>query len=261
MESNNIYQQLCERKMSGRKSFAVLVDPDSIDDFGALAALVNMSFENKVDYFFVGGSLITSNNLGKVIGLIKENSSIPVVLFPGNNMQIDANADAILFLSLISGRNPEYLIGQHVVAAPVLKNLNLEVLPTGYILVNSENPTTVSYMSNTSPIPADKPAVAACTALAGEMLGLQITYMDAGSGAKQPISKKMIAAVRKNTDTPLIIGGGINSVQKAESALEAGADVIVIGNAIEKDPRLLIDVSSRIHEINKSLSDNPLSTE
>ena len=249
-----ILHQLSNRQKEGRKSFAVLIDPDKVADSRSLIKLLNMSQENKVDYFFLGGSLITTNNISQILTIIKDNSNIPVVLFPGSNMQIDSGADAILFLSLISGRNAELLIGQHVVAAPILKKLTMEILPTGYILVNAGSQTTVSYMSNTQPIPYDKPSVAACTAMAGEMLGLRLIYLDAGSGAKMPVSAKMIAMVRKSVSTPLIVGGGINSGEKAERILSAGADMIVIGNGIEEKTELLIEVSDRINEINESLN-------
>ncbi len=173
-----------------------------------------------------------------------------MVLFPGSNLQINEAADAILFLSLISGRNPDLLIGQHVIAAPLIKKYGLEVIPTGYLLINSGNDTTVSYMSNTQPIPYDKPDIAACTAIAGEMLGLEIIYMDAGSGAAQPISTDMISKVRKSIDTPLIIGGGINTAKKAETILKAGADMIVVGNGIEENPSLLVTISETIQQMN-----------
>ena len=249
-----ILRQLSSRQREGRKSFSVLIDPDKVADSRSLVKVLNMSQENKVDYFFLGGSLITTNNISQILSVIKDNSNIPVVLFPGSNMQIVSEADAILFLSLISGRNAELLIGQHVVAAPILKKLTMEILSTGYILVNAGNQTTVSYMSNTQPIPYEKPSVAACTAMAGEMLGLRLIYLDAGSGAKMPVSNKMISMVRKSVSVPLIVGGGINSGEKAENILSAGADMIVIGNGIEEKPELLIEVSDRINEINESLN-------
>lgn len=247
---HQILTQLRNKKRQGKKSFAVLIDPDKIHNSNSFAALVNSCVENKVDFFMVGGSLITSDNFSEVISTIKKMCDIPVIIFPGNNMQIDASADGILFLSLISGRNPEFLIGQHVIAAPVIKRAHLEVLPTGYMLVDSGGQTTVSYMSNTTPIPADKYSVAACTAMAGEMLGLQLIYIDAGSGAKMPISQKMISFVHKSINIPLIVGGGINSISKAVKALEAGADVIVIGNGIEDNPPLLVEIADRIDTIN-----------
>jgi phosphoglycerol geranylgeranyltransferase len=247
-----IINSLRDRHKQGKKSIAVLVDPDKAEDPARLLHLINLASENCVDYFFVGGSLVTSNNLSEVVRTIKENVSLPVVLFPGNSVQIDPAADAILFLSLISGRNPELLIGQHVIAAPILKKTRIEVIPTGYILINSGKITSVAYISNTTPIPEDKYSLGACTAMAGEMLGQQIIYLDAGSGAEKEISAKMISAVRKSVDIPLIVGGGINTAQKAITALEAGADLIVIGNALEKDPDLLTEISEKIYEWNKA---------
>lgn len=248
-----ILQKLIERRKTGLKSFALLIDPDKIHDSGQLLKLINIAVENKVDFIFVGGSLLTGDNLHGVIQLVKQNSQLPVVLFPGSTMHIDVTADAVLFLSLISGRNPELLIGQQVIAAPVLKRSNLEILPTGYMLIDSDNQTTVSYMSNTTPIPADKSSVAVCTAMAGEMLGLKMIYMDAGSGARFPIHPKMIASVRKAINVPLIIGGGINSVEKALTSLKAGADMLVVGNGIEENPNLLIEVSEAIDHLNQTL--------
>ncbi len=247
----SILSTLQHRHKQRKKSIAVLVDPDKTEDSSRLLHLINLASENCVDYFFVGGSLVTSANLSSVVKQIKENVTIPVVLFPGNAIQVEASADAILFLSLISGRNPELLIGQHVVAAPILKNTRLEVIPTGYMLINSGKITSVAYISNTMPIPDDKYSLAASTAMAGEMLGLQTLYIDAGSGAEKEISARMIASVRKSITIPLIVGGGINSAQKGISALEAGADMIVIGNALEKDPDLLTEVSEKIYALNK----------
>jgi len=248
----SILKTLRDRRRGGKKSIAVLIDPDKVEDPSKLLHLTNLAAETCVDFFFVGGSLITTTNLGQVVRLIKENVTIPVVLFPGNFMQIEPNADALLFLSLISGRNPELLIGQHVIAAPILKNTKLEIIPTGYILINSGPITSVAYISNTTPIPDDKYSLAACTAMAGEMLGLQSIYLDAGSGAEREISVRMIAAVRKSVSIPLIVGGGINTSQKALNALEAGADMIVIGNALEKKPNLLSEISDRVYEWNQS---------
>lgn len=248
----SVLKSLQQRHAEKKKSIAVLVDPDKAEDPSKLLHLINLASENCVDYFFVGGSLVTSTNLSEVVRCIKKNVTIPVVLFPGNAIQVDASADAILFLSLISGRNPELLIGQHVVAAPILKNTRLEVIPTGYMLINSGKITSVAYISNTMPIPDDKYSLAASTAMAGQMLGLQAIYIDAGSGADKEISARMIAAVRKSIDIPLIAGGGINSARKAITALEAGADMIVVGNALEKDPDLLTEVSEKVYSWNKA---------
>jgi phosphoglycerol geranylgeranyltransferase len=248
-----ILKNLESRHHEGKKSIAVLVDPDKVDDPEQLDPLIRLANENCVDFFFVGGSLVTTANLSEVIKHIKENVSIPVVIFPGSSLQIDPSADALLFLSLISGRNPDLLIGQHVIAAPILRNNRLEVMPTGYILINSGKITSVAYISNTTPIPEDKYSLAACTALAGEMLGLRLIYLDAGSGAENEISPKMISTVRKAVNVPLIVGGGINTSRKAIAALEAGADLIVIGNALEKDPNLLTEISDKVYDWNQSV--------
>lgn len=249
-----ILEALNTRSSQGKKSIAVLIDPDKIADAAQLEPLLRLADESCVDYFFVGGSLVTTTNLADVVKTIKENVSIPVVLFPGSALQIDASADAILFLSLISGRNPDLLIGQHVVAAPILKNNKLEVLPTGYILINSGKTTSVAYISNTTPIPEDKYSLAACTAMAGEMLGLKLIYLDAGSGAEREVNKKMISAVRKSVEVPLIVGGGINTPEKAIQSLEAGADLIVIGNALEKSPELLTEIAEKVYDWNQTVS-------
>ncbi len=240
----SIYQHINLRKSKGQKSFAVLVDPDNVDK-QTLEELVSLSVSNSVDYFFVGGSLIEKDSLTWVVKTIKASCNIPVILFPGSNMHIDSNADAILFLSLISGRNPDLLIGQQIIAAPILKRTPLEILSTGYMLIDGGKATTVSYISNTTPLPADKPSIAACTAMAGEMLGLKLIYMDAGSGALNPISRKTIGAVRRSIDCPLVVGGGINTPEKAQDAWDAGADIVVVGNAIEDNPNLLTQIAQK----------------
>ena len=242
----NIYNQILENKKQGNKSFALLMDPDK-QDKSELISVIKKANQAKTDYFFVGGSLLTNDSLDSCLTTLKENSDIPVVLFPGNAMQVNDKADGILFLSLISGRNAEMLIGRQVITAPILKQSSLEVLPTGYMLIDSGKPTTVSYMSNTTPIPAEKNSVAACTAVAGEMLGLKLIFMDGGSGAQNPISEEMITEVSKSVDTPLIIGGGISSGEKAAANCKAGADIIVVGNAIEKDENLIIEIANAIH--------------
>ncbi len=249
----SLLDTLQHRHQQGKKSIAVLIDPDKAEDTARLMNLVNLASENCVDFFFVGGSLVTTTNLSEVVRTVKENVNIPVILFPGSTLQIDPAADAILFLSLISGRNPDLLIGQHVQAAPILRNSGMEVMPTGYILINSGRTTSVAYISNTTPIPEDKYSLAACTAMAGEMLGLKLTYLDAGSGAEREISQKMISSVRKSIRTPLIVGGGINTSLKALAALEAGADLIVIGNALEKDPALLTEISDKVYDWNQAI--------
>ncbi len=246
--NNKIYQSLIERKQSGKKSFAVLIDPDKVTK-PLLDELMLLSAEAKVDYFLVGGSLVISNHLDECVQHIKNNCAIPVILFPGSPSQISKYADALLYLSLISGRNPELLIGQHVVSAPFVKMSGLEIMPTGYMVIDGGAPTTVSYISNASPIPADKNEIAMCTAMAGEMLGMKLIYMDAGSGAKKAITEKMIEAVAKNISVPLIIGGGILEPEKAYLNCKAGADVIVVGNAIEKDASLIKQMAAAVHSV------------
>lgn len=245
---NEIYARLLEKKAKNLKQFAVLIDPDKTDTEGLLE-LIQIAEEAKTDFFFVGGSLLTNDSLDSCIQTIKKNSDIPVVLFPGNTMQINQHADGILFLSLISGRNAEMLIGKHVIAAPFLKHSKLEILSTAYMLVESGKPTAVSYMSNTTPIPHDKNDIAICTAIAGEMLGFKLIFMDGGSGAEKPINASMISEVSKNISIPLIVGGGIKTPEKALENCRAGADIIVVGNSIEKDRNLIRMISEAIHSI------------
>lgn len=238
----------CEQ---GRRQFAVLIDPDEVS-IEILERIVATAKESDVDYFFIGGSLVVGNYLETTIQYLKKHSTIPVIIFPGSIQQISPSADALLFLSLISGRNPELLIGNHVLAAPYIKKSGMEVIPTGYILVDGGAPTTVSYISNTSPIPHDKNDIAVCTALAGELLGMQLIYMDAGSGAKNYISADMIKEVRKNISLPIIVGGGIRTPEAAYELSNAGADIIVVGNAIEKDLQLIKEISFAIHSVSVS---------
>ncbi len=241
-----IFNKILEDKKQGKKSFAVLIDPDKVD-VSSLKKIIDLSVEAKVDYFFVGGSLVISSHLDECIQHLKSSSNIPVVLFPGSPSQVSKYADALLYLSLISGRNPELLIGQHVLSAPFVKQSGLEIMPTGYMVVDGGAPTTVSYISNAAPIPADKTDIAMCTAMAGEMLGMKLIYMDAGSGAKHPITEKMISKVSSNVDAPIIVGGGIVDAQKALANCKAGADIIVVGNAIEKDAALIKEISNAVH--------------
>ena len=241
-----IYKKIILARKENKKSFALLIDPDKQDE-KQLLSIIEKTKNTKVDYFFVGGSLLTHDSLDLCLSTLKKNSTIPIVLFPGNAMQVNDQADGILFLSLISGRNADMLIGKQVITAPILKQSKLEILPTGYILIDSGKPTTVSYMSNTTPIPYDKNTVAAATAMAGEMLGLKMIFMDGGSGAKNPISEKMIKTVKKSINVPLIIGGGISSGEKAVANCKAGADIIVVGNAIEKNENLIKEISEAIH--------------
>lgn len=243
-----IYNSLSEKKRQGKKSFAVLIDPDKVNH-SVLDELIELSVSSRVDYLLVGGSLVISNHLDDCVQHIKKNCSIPVILFPGSPSQVSKYADALLYLSLISGRNPELLIGQHVVSAPFVRQSGLEIMPTGYIVVDGGAPTTVSYISNAAPVPSNKNEIAMCTAMAGEMLGMKLIYMDAGSGAKTPITESMIKIVADHIEAPLIVGGGIVDPEKAYLNCKAGADVIVVGNAIEKDASLIRQLSEAVHSI------------
>jgi putative glycerol-1-phosphate prenyltransferase len=248
--TQKIYDKICAGRVAAKKAFAVLIDPDKLDDQG-LMRTIELSVKSSVDYIFLGGSLVVTDTLDTMVATIKKNCSIPVVLFPGSPTQITSKADALLYLSLISGRNPELLIGHHVSSAPFIKQSGLEVIPVGYMLIDGGSPTTVSYISNTNPIPANKKDIAVCTAMAGEMLGLKLIYMDAGSGAQKAIPTEMIQQVAKHIQVPLVIGGGITSAEKAIENCLAGADIIVVGNAVEKDPSLIESISNGIHSLNK----------
>ena len=239
----SVHHQLSQGHKQGKKSLAILIDPDKVQLKSSLLSLVEKINASSIDYILVGGSLLMHDHTKELIDVLKSNTPKPVILFPGSPSQISGNADALLFLSVISGRNPELLIGQQVVAAPIIKQLKLETISTGYMLIDCGRSTSASYMSNTTPIPYNKPEIATATAMAGEMLGLQCIYMDGGSGADQPISTEMINSVRKNTSLPLIIGGGISSKKNLDKAFEAGADVVVIGTAFESNPELIQQLS------------------
>ena len=248
------YHSLEVSKRNGKKSFAVLIDPDKVNDRDTIH-LAKLATSAKVDYLFVGGSLVVSNYLNECVQLIKQHCNIPVILFPGSPSQISKHADALLYLSLISGRNADLLIGQHVISAPLVKSSGLEILSTGYMVIDGGAPTTVSYISNAAPIPTDKADIAVCTAMAGEMLGMKLIFMDAGSGAKRSISEEMIARVADIISVPLIIGGGIKEPEKAYLNCKAGADVIVVGNAIEKDNSLIKEMAAAVHSVSVTVSD------
>lgn len=230
----------------GKKLFVLLIDPDqhSLDSMAKTA----ISADNSgVDLIFIGGSLL-NNDINKSVETIKSHTDIPVLLFPGSLLQIADNANGILLLSLISGRNPDLLIGNHVIASAHIKKSKLEVLPTGYILIEGGKPTSVEYMSNTKPIPAEKIDIAVATAMAGEMLGLKYIYLEAGSGAKSSVNTQMISSVKENISIPLIVGGGIKTPDDVKDAINAGADIMVVGNIIEKNPEILPDLVKVCHD-------------
>jgi phosphoglycerol geranylgeranyltransferase len=231
---SSIYQSIINKKALGKKQVAVLIDPDeyTIDN---LKRLFVSEYSNKIDYVFVGGSIIFKD-IDICISDIKNHTDKPVVLFPGHSTHISNKADAILLLSLISGRNPELLIGNHIVVAPKLKQSGIEIISTGYMLIENGKPSSVQYMSNTQPIPREKIDIAVATAMAGEMLGLKMIYLEAGSGAAKPVKDEMIKKIKNQINIPLIVGGGLNTAADINSKFESGADLIVVGSAIEKNP-------------------------
>jgi len=245
-----IYSSILENLKSG-KIFAILVDPDKHDRTSI--GTIGKTAVGIVDFILVGGSHV-SGSVDETVQMLKDNTDLPVILFPGNVLQISASADGILLLSLISGRNPEFLIGNHVIAAPVLRKTRLEIIPTGYILVENGRTTSVEYMSNTKPIPADKIDLAIATAMAGEMLGHKLIYLEAGSGARENVNAEMIHEVKSHINIPLIVGGGIHSPEQIMETYQAGADIIVIGSAIERGQEALNSLLGSVAEIKKELS-------
>ncbi|MBR5433562.1 MAG: geranylgeranylglyceryl/heptaprenylglyceryl phosphate synthase [Bacteroidales bacterium] len=223
-----------------QKRLALLIDPDKHSDSSLRSVSMNAEREG-VHMIFVGGSLVMSS-ISHAIDVIKSVYTGPVILFPGNANQVSANADAILFLSLISGRNAEFLIGNQVLSAPVIKNSGLEAIATGYMLIDCGKTTSVEYMSNTQPIPYDKPDIAVATAIAGEMLGLKALYLEGGSGAQSFVNPEIISAVKKSCSIPLIVGGGIRSCESLRNVFDSGADIAVVGTIIEKNPELLSEM-------------------
>ena len=240
-----------------KKSVGLLLDPDKSDN-SALKRILKIAVDNHTDYILAGGSL-TFKGIDKLIQTIKNNCSIPVILFPGNLLQLTHNADAILLLSLISGRNADLLIGNHVLAAPFLKDIRSKVISTGYILINCGSTTAVEYMSQTEAIPGDKPEIIIATALAGEMLGMKLIYLEGGSGASKPVPPEIVKAVKENISVPIIVGGGLRSKSDIEHSFAAGADMIILGNGVEKDPRLLTE-ACRIRDKFRKKDSRPVRT-
>lgn len=228
------------------KKIAILIDPEKMHSDEILLPLIEKINILNPHFIFVGGSTVTETELNDCLSILKDNVDIPLVIFPGSQTQVSKKADAILFLSLISGRNPDYLIGHQVKSAQLIKEIGLEAIPTGYILIDGEKNSSVAYVSQTTPIPNDQVSITVKTAIAGEMLGLQAIFMDAGSGAKKAISPQMINAVKNEINVPLIIGGGIKTIDEVELAYNSGADVVVIGNKVEEDIDFLLDLKSCI---------------
>ena len=248
-------QELNRRRSLGLKSLAVLVDPDGMD-LDQLPNLIKLAEKNNVDFIFLGGSTGTYQQVEECIIRIKQATTTPIILFPGNTSQLHPMADAVLYLSLISGRNPEYLIGKHVESVPFLKENNLEIAPTGYILIDGGNRSSVSYISQTEPMPPEHIDIIVNTALAGQYLGMQLIYLEAGSGALSHVPKEIVQRVRAELDIPLIVGGGIRTPHISQTLCQAGADLIVIGNILEKDSNLLTDLTISVHANNRNINFN-----
>jgi putative glycerol-1-phosphate prenyltransferase len=237
----SIYDKIIKARTAKKKLFAVLVDPDKFNP-----KVIDECNKSKVDFIFIGGSGLRKEKFHKCVNAISRLTKIPLVIFPGGREQISEKADAILLLSLISGRNPDYLIGEHIRASRQLKKSKLEIIPTGYVLINGGTKAATHKVSKTSPIKYSNTELATSTAIAGELLGMKLIYLEAGSGAKHPLSTEMIKSVKKNISIPLIAGGGIDSPEKANALCKAGADMIVVGNAIEKDSTLVKQIAQAI---------------
>ncbi len=242
--NSRIYRLILERKKKGKKLFAVLIDPDKFSPQVVLEAN-----KAKADLLFIGGSKLKKGNFERCMTAIEKKTNIPLVIFPGNKEQVSKKADALLLLSLISGRNPDYLIGEHVQAARQLKKSGLEIIPTGYLLIGGGSKIATQKVTGTSPIKSNNIELTVSTAIAGEMLGMKLIYLEAGSGAGTPLNPSIVNRVRKNTSVPLIAGGGIDSAEKARKLCRAGADIIVVGNAIEKDCTLVHKIAKAIHSL------------
>lgn len=248
-KSNNIYHTILQKK----QHIAVLIDPEKVVLNKSFDDLLQKIEDAGVSFIFIGGSTVTADCQKHCARYIKANSALPLIIFPGSPEQITQAADAILLLNLISGRNPDYLIGHHVDAASRLYESNLEILPTGYILVNGDKETSVQRVSKTLPIPQDDFELLKKTALAGVMMGNQLLYFDAGSGAEKSIHPNLIHEIRSCMDLPIIVGGGIRKIDKIEALFEAGANIVVIGNHIEQNPEFLEEIKHRTIKQKKSI--------
>jgi putative glycerol-1-phosphate prenyltransferase len=237
-----VYSRILQKSSQGQKQLAVLIDPDKhqVPDFDVLAKKLA---HFPIDYFFIGGSLLSRDLLDECLQAFKKHTDQPLVIFPGSVMQVNSKADAILFISLISGRNANLLIGKHVESVPYILQSGIEPISTGYILVDGGRMTTAQYISNTLPVPSNKPDIAALTAKAGEMLGMKLIYLDAGSGADNSVPVEMVQKVRAIIKQPLLVGGGIKTKEEAQAKLDAGADLLVIGTALEKDMSFMDDLA------------------
>lgn len=247
---NSIYHAILKAKTESRKLLAILLDPDKTEShtINSLMLKINAS---PATHIFVGGSSTKNHNIETLLKALQHNCKLPIIIFPGNPSQISAFADAILFLCLLSGRNPDYLIGHHIDAAPILKKTDLEIISTGYILIESGMETAVARVSKTLPLDRNNHEQIVSTAQAGEMLGNKLIYLEAGSGAKLSVPQKIIEAVAQNISIPLIVGGGIVNYDGIAQAFEAGADMVVIGTAFENNNDFFKDFQASNREISK----------
>lgn len=236
-----MYEHIIRNKKKNKKLFAVLIDPDKFNSF-----VVEEAHRCKVDFLFIGGSMLKENIFKQCIGKIKRLTNIPLVIFPGSHEQISEQANALLLLSLLSGRNPDYLIGEHIKAAHRLKKSKLEIIPTGYLLIGGGKNITTQKITKTKPIAYADVDLAVSTAIAGELLGMKLIYLEAGSGTHKTVNARVIQNVKRNISIPLIVGGGIDTPEKATAAYNAGADLVVVGNAIEKDCSLIKHISQTL---------------
>lgn len=232
---------------SREKQIAILIDPEKSQSETDLIALIERIHFSKVDFVFVGGSSVSEAEFNFTISILKKQLSIPIVIFPGSSDQVSDKADAILYLSLLSGRNPDFLIGHHIKSAQKLVDSKIEVIPTSYLLIDGGSKSSVAYISQTTPIPRDQESIIKNTALAGKLQGKKMTFLDAGSGAKHPIPESVVHAIR-HLNHPIIVGGGITQVEKIDSLHKAGANVVVIGNKIESDIDFLLDIKNYIQQ-------------
>ena len=239
---------------SSDKSVAILIDPEKVVNKEKLIEFVKRASFAKVSCFFIGGSTVSSTQFSEAVEVIRAHTELPLYIFPGSSEQLSKEVDGLLYLSLLSGRNPEYLIGQHVKAALQIEALQIPVFPTAYLLIDGGTKSSVAYVSQTQPIPQDQTAIAYSTALAGKQLGFQLIYLDAGSGAKDPVPFEMIASIR-SIGLPLIVGGGIRTIDGIRSAHEAGANVVVVGNKLEEDVDFLLDLSSYMNDCGFKIAD------
>jgi phosphoglycerol geranylgeranyltransferase len=243
---------ILERIKSIRQGIAILVDPDKTNDPTQLTELIERVNFSGADFFFVGGSTVSQRIFESTVAFIKEKSKVPVVLFPGSHDQISAHADALLYLSLLSGRNPDYLIGHHVQSSLELYQMSIEIIPTSYLLIDGGTSSSVAYVSQTTPIPRDHHSIIRRTVLAGIFQGKKLTYLDAGSGAQRPVSSDTVKSLTEYKH-PIIVGGGIQTIEEVEQLHKAGANVVVIGNKIERDTDFLLDIQNYKRRTNKSV--------